>query len=141
MTAPLPIVMPTREDKTMTDTTAAQFDFRKRVAYDADAKRRFHREARCRLLDLAAALGLAPDEYDLRRNDGGIAVSGEATLHAARLYVQVSQPATRADTGILFRSCEGRRDYTGGRNNFASLDLLHRPADLAALIRRHSLPR
>jgi hypothetical protein len=67
-----------------------------------------------------------------------IAVSGEATLHGDRLYVQVSQPATRADTGILFRTCEGRRDYTGGRNNFASLDLLHRPEKLAALIRRHA---
>jgi hypothetical protein len=55
--------------------------------------------------------------------------------------VQVSQPATRADTGILFRTCEGRRDYTGGRNNFASLDLLHRPQELAALIHRHCLPR
>jgi hypothetical protein len=63
------------------------------------------------------------------------------TLHADRLYVQVSQPATGSDTGILFRTCEGRRDYVGGRNNFASLDLLHQPADLAAVIRRHSLPR
>jgi hypothetical protein len=138
--------MPTREDKTMIDTTeadtsAAQFDFRKRVAYDADAKRRFHREARQRLRELAEALGLDPDARDLRSNEGGIAVSGEITLHADRLYVQVSQPATRADTGILFRTCEGRRDYTGGRNNFASLDLLHRLGELARLIRQHCLPR
>ena len=120
--------------------TADRFDFRKPVAYDHEAKRRFHREARRRLLELAAALGLEPGAYDLRSNAGGIAVSGEATIHADRLYVQVSQPATRADTGILFRTCEGRRDYTGGRNNFASLDLLHRPEQLAALIRRHCLP-
>jgi hypothetical protein len=59
-----------------------------------------------------------------------IAVSGEITLHADRLYVQASQPATGSDTGILFRSCEGRRDYIGGRNNFASLDLLHHPDEL-----------
>ena len=120
---------------------SARFDFRKRVAYDADAKRRFHHHARAQLLKLAEALGLDPAEYDLRSNAGGVAVSGEITLHADRLYVQVSQPATRADTGTLFRSCEGRRDYTGGRNNFASLDLLHRPDELAALIRRHSLLR
>jgi hypothetical protein len=92
MTAPLPVVMPTTEDTTMTDTTDAQFDFRKCVAYDADAKRRFHHQARCRMLDLADALGLEPDEYDLRSNQGGIAVSGEVTLHADRLYVQASQP-------------------------------------------------
>jgi hypothetical protein len=120
---------------------SACFDFRQPVAYDAEAKRRFHRHARAQLLALADALGLAPGEFDLRSNAGGIAVSGEVTLHAEHLYVQASQPATRADTGILFRTCEGRRDYTGGRNHFASLDLLHRPAELAALIRRHCLPR
>jgi hypothetical protein len=126
----------------MSQTDAAdRFDFQKPVAYDSEAKRRFHRHARRRLLALAAALGLDDGAYDLRSNAGGIAVSGEATLHGDRLYVQVSQPATRADTGILFRTCEGRRDYTGGRNNFASLDLLHRPEELAALIRRHGLPR
>ena len=124
----------------MIDTNAAQFDFRKRVAYDADAKRRFHRQARCRLLEFADALGLESGEYDLRSNQGGIAVSGEVTLHADRLYVQVSQPATGSDTGILFRTCEHRRDYTGGRNNFASLDLLHRPAALARLIKHHVTP-
>jgi hypothetical protein len=117
--------------------TSTRFDFKKRVAYDADAKRRFHRHARAQLLKLAEALGLDLGDYDLRSNEGGIAVSGEITIHADRLYVQASQPVTRADTGILFRSCDGRRDYTGGRNNFASLDLLHWPAELAALIRRH----
>lgn len=117
--------------------TSTRFDFKKRVAYDAEAKRRFHHHARAQLLKLAEALGLASGDYDLRSNEGGIAVSGEITMHADRLYVQASQSAMGADTGILFRSCEGRRDYTGGRNNFASLDCLHRPDDLAALIRQH----
>jgi len=120
--------------------SSARFDYRQPVAYDAEAKRRFHRHARAQMLKLAEALGLMADAFDLRSNAGGIAVSGEVTLHSDRLYVQASQPATRADTGILFRSCEGRRDYTSGRNNFASLDLLHRPAELARLIRRHVAP-
>jgi hypothetical protein len=124
----------------MPRTSIARFDFKKRVAYDADAKRLFHSNARRQLLELANALGFQPADYDLRSNQGGIAVSGEVTLHADRLYVQASQSAMGFDTGILFRSCEGRRDYTGGRNNFASLDLLHRPAELAALIRRHVAP-
>ena len=80
-------------------------------------------------------LGLGDGHYDLRSNGGGIAVSGEVTLHADRLYVQVSQPALGADSGILFRRCEGRRDYVGGVNNFASLDLLHRPVELASRIK------
>ena len=116
-------------------STVDKFDFRRRVSYDPEAKRLFHRHARRQLLALAAALGFAPCAFDLRSNEGGIAVSGEITLHADRLYVQASQPATGSDTGILFRACDGRRDYTGGVNNFASLDLLHRPDELARRIR------
>jgi hypothetical protein len=37
--------------------------------------------------------------------------------------------------GILFRSCRDRQDYCGGPNNFASLDLLNRPVELARLIK------
>jgi hypothetical protein len=115
--------------------TTTRFDFRKRVSYDPEAKRLFHTQARRQLLRLAAALGFTACAFDLRSNEGGIAVSGEVTLHADRLYVQVSQPAIGCDTGILFRSCEGRRDYIGGVNNFASLDLLHRPDELARRVK------
>ena len=117
----------------------ARFDFRKRVAYDPERKRLFHINAERQQRKLAEALGLAPDSFDLRSNEGGIAVSGEAILHAEHLYVHVSQPATGRDTGVMFRACEGRRDYTGGRNHFASLDLLHTPARLAQRI-RETLP-
>jgi hypothetical protein len=119
----------------MSRTCTARFDFRKRVSYDPDGKRLFHMHARRRLLELAASLGFAPCAFDLRSNEGGIAVSGEVTLHADHLYVQVSQPATGSDTGVLFRSCRDRRDYVGGVNNFASLDLLHQPATLARRIK------
>ena len=115
--------------------TIAAFDFRRRVCYDAPAKRAFHSHACRQLKRVAAALGLSPGAYDLRSNQGGIAVSGEVTLHADRLYVQACQPAAGHDTGVLFRTCEGRKDYHGGPNNFASLDLLNRPQDLAARIR------
>jgi hypothetical protein len=115
--------------------TSSDFDFRKPVSYDDAAKRAFHSRARRQLKQLAAALGLPPQSYDLRSNAGGIAVSGEATLHADHLYVQASQPPTAQDTGILFRTCQGRKDYYGGPNNFASLDLLNRPQDLARRIR------
>jgi hypothetical protein len=114
--------------------TSSNFDFRKPVAYDGEAKRAFHNHARRRLKQLANALGLAPGSFDLRSNPGGMAVSGEATLHADHLYVQAYQPATGQDSGILFRTCRGRKDYCGGSNNFASLDLLNRPEDLARRI-------
>ena len=114
---------------------SSAFDFRKRVAYQKWPKREFHLAARRQLRRLAEALGLAPGSYDIRNNAGGVAVSGEIILHGARVYVQVSQPATGHDTGVLFRTCEGRKDYCGGPNNFVSLDLLHRPDELASRIK------
>ena len=104
-------------------------------SHEPDRKRRFHTVARARLRRLAAELGFPPASFDLRSNRGGIAVSGEITLHHERVYVQVCQPATRADTGILIRTCEGRRDYTGGRNHFAPLSMLDDIPGLAARVR------
>ena len=115
--------------------TSSNFDFRKPVAYDGETKRAFHKHARRRLKELADALGLAPQNYDLRSDVGGIAVSGEVTMHADHVYVQACQPATGHDTGLMYRTCQGRKDYHGGPNNFASLDLLNRPQDLARRIK------
>jgi hypothetical protein len=111
------------------------FDFRKPVAYNGAAKIAFHTRAKRQLKKLADALSLPPGSFNLLSNKGGIAVSGEITLHADHLYVQASQPATGSDTGILFRTCKGRKDYVGGPNNFASLDLLNEPEELARRIR------
>jgi hypothetical protein len=114
---------------------SSDFDFRKPVSYDNAAKRAFHSRALRQLKLLANALGLAPGAYALSSNPGGIAVSGEAMLHADHVYVQACQPATGHDTGIMYRTCQGRKDYCGGPNNFASLDLLNRPEDLARRIK------
>ena len=113
----------------------SQFDFNQPVAYDAQAKHQFHTNARRQLIALADALGLDNSDYDLRSNQAGVAVSGEITLHSDRLYVQVSQSVMGSNCGILFRSCDGRRDYVGGVNNFAPLDLLHQPEQLARRIK------
>jgi hypothetical protein len=115
--------------------TSNGFDFRKSVAYDPEAKRLFHSRARSQLRHIATGLGLEPGSYDLRSNQGGIAVSGEITLPGDHLYVQVSQSAMGHHSGVLFRTCKGRKDYVGGPNNFASLDLLNRPNELAHWIR------
>jgi hypothetical protein len=104
-------------------------------AYAPEQKRCFHATARTRLRRLAAELGFSSSSYDLRSNPAGIAVSGEITLHHERVYVQVCQPATRADSGILIRSCEGRKDYIGGRNHFAPLSMLDDIPALAARVR------
>ena len=95
-----------------------------RCAYDDAQKRSFHLTGRKRLKALATALGFEPGSYEVRSNQGGVAVSGEVTLHHERLYVQICQPASGWDTGILIRSCQGRKDYTGGPNHFAPLSML-----------------
>ncbi|WP_198008868.1 hypothetical protein [Methylocystis rosea] len=56
-------------------------------------------------------------------------------MHGERICIQISQPMTGADSGVLIRSCNGRRDYEGGRNHFAPLSLLDEPAALAAYVR------
>lgn len=104
-------------------------------AYNDAQKRRFHITGRTRLKALAAELGLAPGSFDVRSNLGGIAVSGEVILHSQNLYVQICQPATGANTGILIRTCKGRQDYTGGTNNFGPLSLLDCIHNLAVCCR------
>ena len=106
-----------------------------RCAFDEAQKRSFHATGRKRLNALAKALGLEPGAYEVRNNRAGIAVSGEVTLHGQNLYVQICQPATGCDSGILIRTCEGRKDYTGGRNHFAPLSLLDDIPALAARCR------
>lgn len=110
-------------------------DWYARCAYAPDQKEAFHRAARRALRRLASELGFAKNSFDLRCNRGGIAVSGEITLHHEHVYVQVSQPATGADSGILIRTCEGRRDYTGGPNHFAPLSLLEEVRALARTVK------
>jgi hypothetical protein len=56
-------------------------------------------------------------------------------MHADHVYVQVCQLATGHDTGLMFRTCQSRKDYHGGPNHFAPLELLNRPDDLACRIR------
>ena len=110
-------------------------DWTTRCAYNPEAKQRFHTAARQRLRELADYLGFAPGDYDLRSNAAGIAVSGEITLHHEHVYIQVSQSSMGPENGILIRTGEGRRDYTGGNNHFAPLRLLDDMPALAAQVR------
>jgi len=110
----------------------------KPCAYDEDQKRHFHTAARVRLRQLATALRLRAGSVDLRSNKAGIAISGEVTLHHARVYIQVSQPAVGGDTsgGVLIRTCRGRRDDVGGLNHFVSLTMLDDIDALSDRVRR-----
>lgn len=101
-----------------------KFDWNRDVTYDDVAKKRFHDTARRRLRDLAKILGFEPGSYDLRSNKAGPAVSGEITLHHDDVYIQVSQSLMGPGSGILYRTCNGRRDYTGGQNLYMPTAML-----------------
>jgi hypothetical protein len=93
--------------------------------YNAPLKKEFHTAGRAVCRKIAQALGLEKGTYDIRSNQGGIAVSGEITLHSERLYLQISESVTsKKDHEIMFRHCSGRKDYTGGRNHWASTEEL-----------------
>lgn len=109
---------------------------RRGVGYDPEAKRAFHREARSALAALARELGLVPGDYDLRANAGGVAVSGEVTLHSETFYVQISCGVMGPGREILYRRCNGRRDYCGDRNHFADIAVAVDAVRFAKLLRR-----
>ena len=115
------------------------------VSHDEDAKRQFHADGKRAMKRLADELGLGASDYDLRSNRGGIAVSGEITLHSDEVYVQLSLGSMGPDREVMYRRVRSRNDYTGERNHFASVrDLLapDRFADRLAreLTLRRSLP-
>jgi hypothetical protein len=82
-------------------------------------KAEFHKWGKQACKEIATALGLPKGTYDIRSNPGGVAVSGEVTLHAENLYLQLS---TGIDFGrgreFMFRRCNGRSDYTGQQNQW-----------------------
>jgi hypothetical protein len=111
------------------------FDWYRCCAYDGAQKKLFHQKGRAALRALAKELGLPPNSFDIRSCLGGVAVSGEIILHSESVYIQISQPATGVDSGVLIRSCSDRRDYEGGRNHFMPLALLDEPTALAGYVR------
>jgi len=106
------------------------------VAYDESAKRLFHSEGRRALRRLADALRLEEGAYDIRSNKGGIAVSGEVTLHGEAIWVQLSISPFGSDRAIIFRKVSGRHDHCGERNYSASVRELMEPERFAARILR-----
>ena len=107
-------------------------------AYSAEGyarKRTFHQDGRRFLKQLAVALTLPNSSFDLRRNEAGIAVSGEVTLHSDTLYVQLYESAVCAGVSVLYRRCRGRRDYCGETNHFVAAADLVEPARLERFVK------
>ena len=92
-------------------------------AYDPNPKHKslFHSRGKALCKKIAKDLGYFEGEYDITSNKAGPSVVGEITLHTDNLYLQFSKLTGCSDNDILYRSCCGRKDFTGGKNNFFPL--------------------
>lgn len=101
------------------------------LSYNDEGKQKFHLIGRLALNEIATKMELVPGTFEIRSNKGGIAVSGEVTLHADNVYIQLSQGSFPGR--FMYRHCKGQKDYTGGRNRWMEFkDLL----DINAAVRQ-----
>lgn len=84
------------------------------AAYDRDLKDRYRKLGRKILRFIVQELGLQKGEYEIRWNPGGIACSGNHTLHTDKFYLALHD--NLGFGSFYWRICQGRRDYTGGHN-------------------------
>lgn len=84
------------------------------------AKLEYHRLGKQVLRAIAKELGLQSGTYDIRSNLGGTAVAGEVQLHGEHIFIQFCEPMNGLE--VLYRSCKGRKDYSGGSNNWMRYD-------------------
>ena len=84
------------------------------------SKLKYHALGKRVLKAIAAELGLQSGTYDIRSNLGGTAVAGEVTLHGEHIYIQFCEPMNGLE--VLYRSCNGRKDYSGGGNYWMKYD-------------------
>ena len=82
---------------------------------------------------IAEKMALTPDQYDIRWNPGGIACSGDSTLHTDKVYVALHDNC--GSGWFYWRTVKGRRDFTGGPNQIVRWDDFCEPEGMVNLIR------
>lgn len=80
--------------------------------YDYFHKEEYRRLGRSILRQLAKDMGLQKGEFDIRWNPGGVAVSGDHTLHTDKIYVAFHDNLNLG--WFYWRKCHGRKDYGCG---------------------------
>ena len=91
-------------------TSGASYNYDKKVEYQKLGKRI--------LKAIAELLKLKKGEFDIRWNPGGIACSGDHTLHTDNFYLALHDNINAG--WFYYRTCKGRKDYTGGPNKIVS---------------------
>ena len=80
-------------------------------------KKAFHAAARSELKKLAKSLNIPAKVHS---NLAGDAVLGESILHSDKLYIQIMH--MNGEITVLYRSCNGLKDFTGGPNQYMRLE-------------------
>lgn len=105
------------------------------------AKKTFLNLGKVFLRALAKDLGLR--DARITSNPAGIAVSGDCSLigmwENGGIYIQLSQPCYDKKRVLLYRTVRHTRDYTGGRNQFLTVDDLQKLSYPALLDRFSAL--
>lgn len=89
--------------------------------YNPAGKQQFKLACLSALREVAQELDLRTVKPYIRYNAGGIAVSGEVTLHDmltpdVGVYIQISMLFGKVN--IMYRKVKGLKDYTGGINRY-----------------------
>lgn len=101
------------------------------LSYEPQNKAKFHSEGKKVLRKLAKAMGLDNSQFKVSSNKGGVAVSGEVILHTAKIYVTISQSLYGNNNDVMYRTCNGMMDYTGGQNHLIGITQLENLEEFA----------
>jgi hypothetical protein len=88
---------------------------------DDSEKKKFHTNAKKVLHEIGSRLGLSKSDFDVRSNKAGSASSGDITFHSDKLYITIGGVSVEK---VMYRSCNGRKDYSGGSNQWTTIDNL-----------------
>jgi hypothetical protein len=86
--------------------------------YNEERKAEYRKLGKRILKELADLIGLKKGEFDIRWNPGGIACSGDHILHTDKVYVALHDNI--GSGWFYWRTCQGRKDYTGGPNQIVA---------------------
>jgi hypothetical protein len=79
------------------------------ACYNETHKAEYKKLGRRILKEIAKQMGLQKGEFDIRWNPGGIACSGDHTLHTDKVYVALHDNI--GSGWFYWRKCHGRKDY------------------------------
>jgi hypothetical protein len=102
------------------------------ACYDYHNKEEYKKLGRKILKYIAEQMQLPKESYEIRWNPGGIACSGDHTLHTDRIYVALHDNI--GSGWFYWRTVTGRKDYTGGQNQIVRWEKFLQPGGLDKLI-------